>query len=146
MDRLWQKLTGGAPAKPDSVHSLGRDIRVPLAAMGAARFPFATLCESPLGARDYLRLARAYDTLVIDNIPQFGRTNPSAAKRFVLLVDTLYDRGIKLAASFAVPLAELVAGSPNAGEFQRTLSRLVEMQSTTYLEAAHKPHITPAKG
>ena len=146
MDRLWQKLTGGAPAKPDSVHSLGRDIRVPLAAMGAARFPFATLCESPLGARDYLRLAHAYDTLVIDNIPQFGRTNPSAAKRFVLLVDTLYDRGIKLAASFAVPLAELVAGSPNAGEFQRTLSRLVEMQSTTYLEAAHKPHITPAKG
>ena len=99
-----------------------------------------------MGARDYLKLAHAYDTLVIDNIPQFGRTNPSAAKRFVILVDTLYDRGIKLAGSFAVPLAELVAGSPNAGEFQRTLSRLVEMQSAGYLEAAHKGAAAPANG
>ena len=146
MDRLWRKLTGGAPARPDTVHSLGRDIPVPLAAMGAARFPFAALCESPLGARDYLRLAHAYDTLVIDNIPQFGRSNPSAAKRFILLVDTLYDRGIKLAASFAVPLDELVAGSATAAEFERTLSRLIEMQSTAYLDAAHKSARAPAKG
>lgn len=146
MDRLWLKLTGGAPGRPEAVRSLGRDIPVPRAAMGAARFPFAALCESPLGARDYLKLVHAYDTLVIDNIPQFGRTNPSAARRFVLLVDTLYDRGIKLAASFAVPLADLVAGSPNAAEFQRTVSRLVEMQSAGYLEAAHKPPITPANG
>jgi cell division protein ZapE len=145
MDRLWLKLSGGAPGRTESVHSLGRDIVVPRAAMGAARFPFAALCESPLGARDYLRLAHAYDTLMIDNIPQFGRTNPSAAKRFILLVDTLYDRGIKLAASFAVPLADLVAGSRNAGEFQRTLSRLVEMQSAGYLEAAHKPAAAPPK-
>ena len=114
--------------------------------MGAARFDFAALCESPLGARDYLRLAHAYDTLVIDNVPQFGRTNPSAAKRFILLVDTLYDRGIKLAASFGVPLAELASGSRNAGEFQRTVSRLVEMQSAAYLAAAHKPVPAPAKG
>ena len=83
--------------------------------------------------------------LMIDNVPQFGRSNPSAAKRFILLVDTLYDRGIKLAASFAVPLAELAGESRNAGEFQRTQSRLVEMQSTGYLEAAHKPVITPPK-
>lgn len=145
MDRLWLKLTGGTPARAESVNSLGRDIAVPAAAMGAARFPFAALCESPLGARDYLRLAHAYDTLMIDGVPQFGPANPSAAKRFILLVDTLYDRGIKLAASFAVPLGELAAGSRNAGEFQRTLSRLVEMQSTAYLEAAHKP-ATPTKG
>ena len=64
MDRLWQKLTGGAASHPAAVHSLGRDISVPLAAMGAARFTFAALCESPLGARDYLRLAHAYDTLM----------------------------------------------------------------------------------
>ena len=146
MDRLWLKLTGGAPARPESVRSLGRDIPVPTAAMGAARFPFTALCESPLGARDYLKLAHAYDTLMIDNVPQFGRTNPSATKRFVLLVDTLYDRGIKLAASFAVPLADLVAGSPHAADFQRTASRLVEMQSEGYLEAAHKPQATPANG
>ena len=145
MDRLWLRLTGGAPARPEAVRSLGRDIPVPLAAMGAARFPFAALCESPLGARDYLRLSHAYDTLVIDGIPQFGSTNPSAAKRFILLIDTLYDRGIKLAASFAVPLDVLAAGSRHAGEFQRTLSRLAEMQSAAYLEAAHKP-AGPTKG
>jgi cell division protein ZapE len=146
MDALWQRLTGGAPAKAESVYSLGRDIPVPQAAMGAARFPFAALCESPLGARDYLRLAHAYDTLMIDNVPQFGRANPSAAKRFVLLVDTLYDRGIKLAASFAVPLEQLATESRNSGEFQRTLSRLVEMQSAGYLEAAHKSPSAPPKG
>ena len=138
MDRLWLKLTGGVAGKPKTLHSLGRDIAVPEAAMGAARFSFKALCEAPLGARDYLRLAHAYDTLLIDNVPQFGRTNPSAGKRFILLVDTLYDRGIKLGASFAVPLGQLVKGAPNATEFQRTLSRLQEMQSADYLEAAHK--------
>jgi cell division protein ZapE len=145
MDRLWTKLTGGAPAKPETLRSLGRDIAVPLAAMGAARFPFADLCDAPLGARDYLKLAHAYDLFMIDNIPEFGRTNPSAAKRFVLLIDTLYDRGIKLAASFAVPLDRLARDSRNAAEFQRTLSRLIEMQSAAYLEAAHKPAPAPPK-
>jgi cell division protein ZapE len=145
MDRLWLKLTGGVPGRPETLRSLGRDIAVPLAAMGAARFPFAALCDSPLGARDYLKLSHAYETLMIDGVPAFGRTNPSAAKRFILLIDTLYDRGIKLSASFAVPLEQLAAESRNAGEFQRTLSRLVEMQSAAYLEAAHKP-VTPTKG
>jgi cell division protein ZapE len=139
MDRLWLKLTGGRPGEPETVASLGRSIAVPRAAMGAARFAFAALCEAPLGARDYLRLAHAYEALMIDGVPQFGRTNPSAARRFVLLVDTLYDRGLKLSASFAVPLAQLAAESRLAGEFQRTLSRLAEMQSTAYLEAPHKP-------
>ena len=106
--------------------------------MGAARFSFKALCEAPLGARDYLRLAHAYDTLMIDGIPQFVRTNPSAGKRFILLIDTLYDRGIKLSASFAASLDQLVQGAPNATEFQRTLSRLQEMQSAEYLTAARK--------
>jgi cell division protein ZapE len=139
MDRLWLKLTGGVPGQPETLRSLGRDILVPLAAMGAARFGFAALCETPLGARDYLRLAHAYDALMIDDVPAFGAHNPGATKRFILLVDTLYDRGIKLAASFAVPLEALAAGSRQQGEFQRTLSRLVEMQSAAYLEAARKP-------
>ena len=140
MDRLWLKLSGGTPSKPETLRSLGRDIVVPLAAMGAARFSFRALCEEPLGARDYLRLAHSYDTLMIDNVPLFGRTNPSAAKRFILLIDTLYDRGIKLSASFAAPLDQLVQGSRNAGEFSRTISRLVEMQSADYLGAARKPN------
>jgi len=138
MDKLWGKLTGGSPAHPEMLRSLGRDIAVPAAAMGAARFSFAELCDSPLGARDYLRLAHQYEALMIDGVPQFGRTNPSAAKRFVLLIDTLYDRGIKLAASFAVPLDQLAGESRNARELERTVSRLIEMQSAAYLEAAHK--------
>ena len=64
--------------------------------MGAARFAFADLCEEPLGARDYLRLAHAYDTVMIDGVPQLDRTRSDAAKRFILLIDTLYDRGVKL--------------------------------------------------
>ena len=138
MDRLWGKLTGGAPSHPETLRSLGRDIAVPQAAMGAARFSFAELCEAPLGARDYLRLAHQYEALMIDRVPVFGRTNPSAGKRFILLIDTLYDRGIKLGASFAAPLDGLVGEARNAQEFQRTISRLVEMQSADYLRAARK--------
>ena len=139
MDRLWLKLCGGVAGKPETVHSLGRDIVVPEAAMGAARFSFAALCDTPLGARDYLRVAHAYDALMIDGVPAFTRTNASAARRFIVLIDTLYDRGIKLAASFATPLDELGQDARLAGEFQRTVSRLVEMQSTDYLGATRKP-------
>jgi cell division protein ZapE len=138
MDKLWARLTGGVPAHAETLHSLGREITVPAAAMGAARFSFPALCEEPLGARDYLRLAHQYATLMVDNVPQFSRTNPSAAKRFILLIDTLYDRGLKLSASFAVPLDQLAGDSRNATEMQRTISRLVEMQSAGYLEAGRK--------
>ena len=144
MDRLWSHLTGGQPEEPEVVHSLGRTIRVPRAAMGAARFSFAELCDAPLGARDYLRLAHAFDTLMIDGVPQFTRANSNASKRFILLVDTLYDRGIKLAASFAVPLDGLAQDDRTAADFGRTVSRLVEMQSEAYLEAPHKAETTPA--
>lgn len=143
MDRLWLRLTGGVPGEPAELRSLGRTIRVPLAAMGAARFSFAELCEKPLGARDYLRLAHAYDTLMVDGVPQFVRGRSDAAKRFILLIDTLYDRGVKLAASFAVPLDELGQDEKTQAEFQRTVSRLIEMQSASYLAAPHKAE-TPA--
>jgi cell division protein ZapE len=138
MDRLWFRLTGGEAGAPAELHSLGRVIHVPHAALGAARFAFADLCEKPLGARDYLRLSHAYDTLMIDHVPQFSRLKSDAAKRFILLVDTLYDRGVKLAASFAAPLDELGQDDKTRFEFQRTVSRLIEMQSADYLAAAHK--------
>lgn len=138
MDRLWLHLTGGEPGAPAELHSLGRTIHVPRAAMGAARFSFAELCEKPLGARDYVRLSHAYDTLMIDDVPQFSRLKSDAAKRFILLVDTLYDRGVKLAASLAVPLDELGQDDKTRFEFQRTVSRLIEMQSADYLAAPHK--------
>ena len=151
MDRLWLKLTGGEAGEPTSIVSLGRTIPVPHAAMGAARFNFADLCDKPLGARDYVRISHAFEALMIDHVPQFDRLNSSAAKRFILLVDTLYDRGVKLAASFAVPLDELGQDDKTRAEFARCVSRLIEMQSAEYLAAAHRetkalqvPQQTPA--
>jgi cell division protein ZapE len=133
MDAIWHDFTGGVEGAPTSLVSLGRTIAVPKAAMGVARFPFAALCEVPLGARDYLRIAERFDALVIDGVPQFDRTRPSAAKRFILLVDTLYDMGVKLAASFAVPIDQLGVEKETRFEFARTASRLIEMQSDAYL-------------
>jgi cell division protein ZapE len=133
MDRLWLRITGGEAGAPTSVESTGRQIPVPLAAMGAARFDFADLCEKPLGSRDFVRLARAFDSLILDGVPQMDRTKSDAAKRFILLIDNLYDRGVKLGASFAVPLEQLGKDDRTAFEFQRTISRLIEMQSEDYL-------------
>ncbi|WP_417309465.1 cell division protein ZapE [Devosia sp.] len=138
MDRLWLKLTGGEQGEATVLSSLGRSIAVPQAAMGAARFGFADLCEKPLGARDYVRLSHAYDAVMLDHVPQFDRVRSDASKRFIQLVDTLYDRGVKLAASFAVPLDELAQDSKTKAEFARCVSRLVEMQSAEYLAAGHR--------
>ena len=133
MDRMWQVMTGGQAGQPGAVGSLGRAIKVPQQAMGVARFNFADLCEQPLGARDYLRTANGFHTLIIDDIPQLDRSRADASKRFILLVDTLYDRGVKLAASFAVPLEKIGGDDKTAFEFKRCMSRLIEMQSESYL-------------
>lgn len=133
MDRLWLRVTGGEPAAPGTVESTGRSIAVPLTALGAARFGFADLCEKPLGSRDFVRIAHQFDSIIIDDVPQMDRTMSNAAKRFILLIDTLYDRGVKLGASFAVPLDQLGQDDRTAFEFQRTVSRLIEMQSEDYL-------------
>ena len=133
MDRLWLRLTGGEAGAPGVVESTGRRIVVPLAWLGAARFSFADLCEKPLGSRDFVRIAHQFDAIIIDDVPQMDRTMSNAAKRFILLIDTLYDRGVKLGASFAVPLEQLGKDDRTAFEFQRTVSRLIEMQSEDYL-------------
>lgn len=144
MDALWLRITGGAPGAPGVIESTGRQITVPLAAMGAARFDFADLCEKPLGSRDFVRLARAFDSVIIDGVPQMDRTKSDAAKRFILLIDNLYDRGVKLGASFAVPLEQLGRDEKTAFEFQRTVSRLVEMQSEEYLAKGLRDASKPA--
>lgn len=134
MDAMWGRMSHGQ-GRAGSITSLGRNIPVPEEAMGAARFGFEDLCENPLGARDYLKIANSFHALVIDGVPQFDRSHSNAAKRFILLVDTLYEKGVKLAASFAVPLEQLGADDKTAFEFQRCISRLMEMQSEDYLAA-----------
>ncbi|WMT86857.1 cell division protein ZapE [Pelagibacterium sp. 26DY04] len=133
MDRLFAHLTGGAEARPNAIESLGRVISVPAHAMGVARFDFADLCERPLGARDYLKIANGYHTLMVEHVPVFSCLKSDASKRFILLVDTLYDRGVKLAASFAAPLDELAQDDKTRFEFARCLSRLEEMRSADYI-------------
>ncbi|PSJ58670.1 cell division protein ZapE [Kumtagia ephedrae] len=136
MDEAWEAMTHGRRAAPDSIALKGREIPVPAASGEAARFSFADLCENPLGARDYLAIAARYSTIFIDRIPVLDPTLRNPTKRLILLIDTLYDRRIRLVLSAAASPDELYAGRPGvteAFEFDRTASRLIEMQSRDWL-------------
>ena len=127
----------GMPVAPDALTVKGRQVPVPLAAGDAARFSFAELCDAPLGARDYLAIAARYSTIFIDRIPVLDQTRRNPAKRFILLIDTLYDSHSRLFVSAEAPPQELYQGRPGvteAFEFDRTVSRLIEMQSHEWLE------------
>jgi len=139
LDIAWQKLTGLLEGEPCDIHLHGRVLRVPEAAMGVARFTFAQLCEQPLGANDYLRLAREFHTLIVDSILVMNHEHRNAAKRFIVLIDALYDNGVKVIASAAAEPAELYRGTDGyeAHEFKRTASRLIEMRSASYLALPH---------
>ena len=112
----------------------GRRLTVPLAAMGVARFNFADLCERPLGAGDYLQIAHAFHTLIIDGIPVLGPHRRDVARRFINLIDTLYDNRVCLVASAESEPEALYTKGDGAELFQRTVSRLTEMRSEAYLE------------
>jgi cell division protein ZapE len=139
LDKAWARMTGNAPCRPREISIKGRILHVPCSADGVARFGFAELCEQPLAASDYLRLARDYHTLMIDRIPVMDYPERNAAKRFITLIDTLYDNGVKLMASAeADPLSLYVASEGvEANEFKRTSSRLIEMGSESYLGLPH---------
>jgi cell division protein ZapE len=117
----------------------GRELRARQAADGIAWFDFAMLCEGPRGVADYLELARTHHTLIVSNVPQLGIDGEDPARRFVHLVDAFYDRNVKLLLSAAVPLSALYAGRKLLFEFERTRSRLLEMQSRDYLARPHLP-------
>ena len=148
LDKAWGKMTGNAPCKPRDISIKGRVLRVPCSAHGVARFSFAELCEKPLAASDYLRLAHDYHTLLIDRIPVMDYPERNAAKRFIALIDTLYDNAVKLMASAAAdPVSLYVATDGNeANEFKRTSSRLIEMSSESYLALPHGHKDSAASG
>jgi cell division protein ZapE len=148
LNRAWEKMTGGAPCKPRDITIKGRKLHVPCSANGVARFSFADVCEQPLAASDYLRLARDYHTLLIDRIPVMDYAERNAAKRFISLIDTLYDNGVKLMASAeADPVSLYVAtDGVEANEFKRTSSRLIEMSSESYLALPHGRKDSSASG
>jgi cell division protein ZapE len=139
LDAAWRRLVGSSSGMPQELSVKGRKLRVPRGAMGVARFFFHDLCEQPLAATDYLRVAHEFHTLIIDRIPVMGFEQRNAAKRFIILIDTLYDHAVKLVASAAAEPDSLYTGSDGfeAGEFKRTASRLIEMRSQSYLALPH---------
>lgn len=115
----------------------GRKIFVPKCARGVAVFSFKRLCANPLGAADYLAIARAYHTVIMVAIPQMGADQRNEAKRFVTFIDALYEHGVKFICSAEVPPHELYRAGDGHFEFERTVSRLMEMQSEGYLARGH---------
>jgi cell division protein ZapE len=148
LDKAWARMTGRAPCKPRDISIKGRILHVPCSANGVARFSFADICEKPLAASDYLRLAHDYHTIMIDRIPVMDYAERNAAKRFIALIDTLYDNAVKLMASAeADPLSLYVASEGHeANEFKRTSSRLIEMSSESYLALPHGYKDSAASG
>ena len=126
-----------ATVPSDEIEVKGRKLFVPKAAMGAAVFSFKRLCANPLGAADYLAIAWRYHTVFIVAIPKMEKENRNEAKRFVTLIDILYENNVKLFCSAEVLPEDLYPAGDGSFEFSRTVSRLHEMQSKEYLEKGH---------
>lgn len=136
MDAAWRNMISGAHERGEEIQIKGRKLVVPRTARGAARFEFPDLCEKPLGANDYLAIARRYGALFLDHIPVMGPEMRNEAKRFSTLIDTLYDAKVKLVCSADAEPEGLYSEGHGAFEFERTASRLMEMRTEAYLGAA----------
>ena len=139
LDEAWRQLTGDQPGAPHHLVVKGHAVHVPQAAMGVARFSFQDLCAQPLAASDYIKIAREFHTVIIDRIPVMDFSRRNEAKRFIILIDTLYDHAVKLLASAEAQPDEIYRGDQGyeAQEFKRTASRLIEMRSQSYLGLPH---------
>jgi len=140
MDAVWLRLTDRKLGAPMNLTVLGRALLVPQAARGVARFGFDELCARPLAGADYLAIAHAFHTVLIDHIARLAADQRNEARRFILLIDTLYDEGVKLICSADAPPEELYAVGDGTEAFRRTVSRLHEMQSEDYLKRGHGTH------
>ena len=139
LDKAFAALTDNAPPAPVELAVQGRVLAVPRAALGVARTRFFDLCVRPLGAADFLALAREFHTLVLDDVPILTAEKRNEARRFITLIDALYEHRVKLICSAAALPDMLHEVGDHAGEFRRTASRLHEMQSAEYLAAPHQP-------
>jgi len=139
LDAAFLALTGHERGAPTKIGLLGRELDVPQAIDGVARFDFDELCRRPLGPADYLKLAQRFHTIVLDRIPRLSESERNEAKRFVILIDALYDMRVKLIASAAGEPEMLYARTDGAEafEFARAASRLYEMRSADYLALPH---------
>jgi len=138
IEATWKRLTGAAVPRETRLTVQGRELVLKQTAAGTARTSFQRLCADTLGAADYLRLSQAFHTLILENVPQMGPENRNEAKRFVTLVDALYETRTNLIMSAAVEPDQLYNDGTGAFEFERTASRLIEMRSTGYLSEPRK--------
>jgi len=137
LDHYFNGIASGDTLENHRIEVLGRDIQTRRCAKGIAWFDFMELCDGPRSQEDYIEIARWYPTVIVSGLPELGVATENAARRFIALVDEFYDRKVKLVISAAVPADALYNGSRLRFEFQRTASRLVEMQSEEYLHAPH---------
>ncbi len=133
----FNSLIHEAAVPADVLLIAGREIPTRATAEDVAWFDFPALCDSPRSATDYIEIARIYHAVLLSNVPRFGANDDDRARRFISLVDEFYDRGVKLIMSAAVPITELYAGTRLAFEFERTRSRLLEMQSHESVSYTH---------
>jgi len=144
----FRALTGEAEGVRAEIEIVGRKLHVPQALGHVARFHFADLCEKPLGPNDFLAIAENFHTVLVDNIPVMTQDDRNAAKRFITFIDALYDQNVKLVVSAAAAPTELYTGTigREVFEFDRTASRLIEMQSHSYLALPHGRATSDASG
>ena len=135
--KRFEELAGGGATAPATLTIEGRPIRAVHTGPDMAWFEFAELCEGPRSQNDYIELARLYGTVFIANVPVFTPSHEDAARRFIMLIDEFYDRGVKTVVSAAAPPESLYRGERLRFEFQRAASRLVEMQTPGYLAGRH---------
>jgi cell division protein ZapE len=135
---LFAELSDHADASDGTVEIEGRPIPVVRQSEGAVWFEFDALCGGPRSQDDYIEIARNYQSVVVSNVPVMDTALENEARRFIALVDELYDRCVKLVLSAAAPPAQLYRGERLLLEFQRTASRLAEMQSEEYLARGHR--------
>ncbi|WP_208439875.1 AFG1/ZapE family ATPase, partial [Bartonella grahamii] len=137
MDQAWALVLQGHNETSDELSLRGRLVHIPRSGAGCARFDYQDLCAKPLAAAEYLALGEHYHTIFVDNVPVMDDTCRNETKRFILLIDILYERHIRLFMSAAALLEDLYKGraqTTETFEFKRTQSRLFEMQSQDYLK------------
>lgn len=133
LDGIFEDLADGAGASPEELTVKGRTVTVPAAARGVARFHFDDLCRAALGAEDYLAIAGRYHTLVLDGVPAMDQAMRNEARRFITLIDALYENRVRLAASAETTPETLVTAKSHDAEYRRTASRLAEMRSAAWV-------------
>jgi len=136
---LFRGLTHGATARTGEIEVAGRSIRTVAMNPLAIWFEFQDICEGPRSTEDYIDIARNWPTVLVAHVPVLTRQDEDAARRFIALVDELYDRRVNLVVTAAAPLPQLYQGERLQFEFQRVLSRLNEMQTPEYLSQPHRP-------